>query len=392
MLDFNIRGTSRNIDRKPIPSNSFLDSLQYPDIDRDSFNPEDVFLLPEDVNNLKKPRNIKNSITSTPPMAQSKMPTMTPPSMPTPRPSMPMNMPSMEEPEPEQDSTNFLGSLLAQGTAMLGAGIQGGDVGQVGRSFEYGRQRAEQDRKAKALIDPKSEESKRRRMVFEKALDFKIPEEYSATDLNDPVVLQSIRDKKMQEMAPKGGVGIGGLRGGVAQAKPEKEKKSNEKLLDDYTKHAQSLQSSIDVIQAINKLKRTRLGKYTPDFSTDTQAEAGTVDRAGAGLVKVLAGAGTVSDSDFDRLKLLVPNSNMNKDLAYRTAQNQTLEGTNKALAGLRIDRDLGRINETDFKKIISQYNRYLKDPRLELNKFIDEQGELVDSTPPSEVEFSKEE
>jgi hypothetical protein len=142
---------------------------------------------------------------------------------PTPRPSMPMNMPAMEE--PEQDSTNFLGSLLAQGTAMLGAGIQGGDVGQVGRSFEAGRQRAEQDRKAKALVDPKSEESKRRRMVFQKAMGFDIPEEYSATDLNDPVVLQSIRDKKMQELPPKGGTGIG-IRGGVGQAKPEKEKKN----------------------------------------------------------------------------------------------------------------------------------------------------------------------
>jgi hypothetical protein len=139
------------------------------------------------------------------------------------------------EPEPEQDSTNFLGSLLAQGTAMLGAGIQGGDVGQVGRSFEAGRQRAEQDRKAKALVDPKSKESKRRRMVFEKALDFKIPENYSATDLNDPVVLQSIRDKKMQEMAPKGGIGIGGgVRGGVGQEKLEKESKEDIKNIQSF--------------------------------------------------------------------------------------------------------------------------------------------------------------
>jgi len=152
-----------------------------------------------------------------------------PNSMPTPRPSMPISMPSIEEPQPEQDSINFLGSLLAQGVASLGAGIQGGDITQVGRSFEAGRQRAEQDRKAKALVDPKSEESKRRRMVFEKALDFKIPEEYSATDLNDPVVLQSIRDKKMA-MAPKGGIGIGG----IGQAKPEKESKEDIKNIQSF--------------------------------------------------------------------------------------------------------------------------------------------------------------
>jgi len=306
---------------------------------------------------------------------------------------LPINKLTIEEEQPEQDSTNFLGSLLAQGVASLGAGIQGGDIAQVGRSFEAGRQRAEQDRKAKALIDPKSEESKRRRMVFEKALGFSIPEEYSATDLNDPVVLQSIRDKKMQELAPKGGTGIGGVRGGgVRQEKPEKEVKSNQKLLDDYTEHAQSLRSSIDVMDAVDKLNRTRLGKITPDFSTNTQAQSGTVDRAGAGLVKVLAGAGTVSDSDFARLKDLVPNSNMTKDLAKATAKNQTLEGTNKALARLRLDRDLGRINETDFKKIINQYNRYLKDPKLELNKQINiDSGEIEDISSPNKVKFSEE-
>lgn len=141
-----------------------------------------------------------------------------------------INKPTIEEDQPEQDSTNFLGSLLAQGVASLGAGIQGGDIAQVGRSFEAGRQRAEQDKKAKALIDPKSEESKRRRMVFEKALGFSIPEEYSATDLNDPVVLQSIRDKKMQAMAPKAGIGIGGVR----QEKPEKESKEDIKNIQSF--------------------------------------------------------------------------------------------------------------------------------------------------------------
>jgi len=146
---------------------------------------------------------------------------------------LPINKPTIEEEQPEQDSTNFLGSLLAQGVASLGAGIQGGDIAQVGRSFEAGRQRAEQGRKAKALVDPKSEESKRRRMVFEKALDFKIPEEYSATDLNDPVVLQSIRDKKMQEMAPKSGV-VSGVRGGVGQGKPEKESKEDIKNIQSF--------------------------------------------------------------------------------------------------------------------------------------------------------------
>jgi len=290
-------------------SNSFLDSSQYPSIDRDqpSFNPEDVFLLPEDVNNFKKPRNVKNTITSTPPMAQSKMPTMTPPSMPTPRPSMP----SMEEPQPEQDSTNFLGSLLAQGTAMLGAGIQGRDVGQVGRSFEIGRQRAEQDRKAKALVDPKSEESKRRRMVFEKALGSSIPEEYSATDLNDPVVLQSIRDKKMQEMAPKGGTGIGGVRGGgVGQAKPEKKKK----LGVEEAKTLFNISTAYNAIQDLKDAVNKNVNKYSLIGDNEYTESA---NRFKEGIGRLLSG-GAIGDEEGKNFLNLIPTIRDSDETAKR--------------------------------------------------------------------------
>jgi len=275
-------------------SNSFLDSLQYPSIDRDqpSFNPEDVFLLPEDVGNFKKPRNIKNPITSTTPMAQSRMPTMTPSSMPTPRPSMP----SMEEPQSEQDSTNFLGSLLAQGVASLGAGIQGGDIAQVGRSFEAGRQRAEQDRKAKALIDPKSEESKRRRMVFEKALGFSIPEEYSATDLNDPVVLQSIRDKKMQAMAPKGG-GVRG--GGVKQEKPEKERKLSQDERQLLNNSALAYKAIFDMEDAIKRgvSKTSILGDNDYTYAANRFVE---------GIGRMQSG-GAIGTEEAENFKKLIP-------------------------------------------------------------------------------------
>jgi hypothetical protein len=275
-------------------SNSFLDSLQYPSIDRDqpSFNPEDVFLLPEDVGNFKKPRNIKNLITSTTPMAQSRMPTMTPSSMPTPRPSMP----SMEEPQSEQDSTNFLGSLLAQGVASLGAGIQGGDIAQVGRSFEAGRQRAEQDRKAKALIDPKSEESKRRRMVFEKALGFSIPEEYSATDLNDPVVLQSIRDKKMQAMAPKGG-GVRG--GGVKQEKPEKERKLSQDERQLLNNSALAYKAIFDMEDAIKRgvSKTSILGDNDYTYAANRFVE---------GIGRMQSG-GAIGTEEAENFKKLIP-------------------------------------------------------------------------------------
>jgi hypothetical protein len=206
----------------------------------------------------------------------------------------------MEEPQPEQDSTNFLGSLLAQGTAMLGAGIQGGDVGQVGRSFEYGRQRAEQDKKAKALVDPKSEESKRRRMVFQKAMGFDIPEEYSATDLNDPVVLQSIRDKKMQELAPKGGVGISSVRGGgVAQGKPEKERKLSQDERQLLNNSALAYKAIFDMEDAIKRgvSKTSILGDNDYTYAANRFVE---------GIGRMQSG-GAIGPEEAENFKKLIP-------------------------------------------------------------------------------------
>ena len=339
--------------KKKPKSNSFLDSLQYPEIDR-SQSPMPSSVAPP-----------------TPPMALPKTP-----SMPTMTPPMGLPMP----PQPEQDdSSNFLGSLIAQGVAGIGTGLMGGSASDIQRSagmFDSMRsQQASRDR-AKLLMDPKSEESRKRRMVFEKALNFKIPDNFSYTDLNDPTVLQGLKGQAEQSRPasmPRQGGGVGGV------GKPKEEPKSEKKLLDEYSKHAEALQSSINTIEAVNKLNRTRIGRYTPDFSVSTQAESGTMDREAAGLIKVLAGPGTVSDSDSARLGGLVPNSNMSRELASETTKRQTLEGTQKALAGLRIDRDLGRINETDFNKIINQYNKYLKNPKLELNKEINQDGDIVD-------------
>lgn len=313
---------------------------------------------------------------------------MTPPSMPTPRPSMPMNMPSMEEPQPEQDSTNFLGSLLAQGVASLGAGIQGGDIAQVGRSFEAGRQRAEQDRKAKALVDPKSEESKRRRMVFEKALDFKIPEEYSATDLNDPVVLQSIRDKKMQELAPKGGV-VSGVRGGsVRQEKPEKEVKSDKKSLAEYKEHVSALTEMSGVIDNIKKLGRTRIGGITPDFSTDTQAISSSLDRAAQPMIKTLAGPGTLQKEERDTYSKLVPTGNTRSDLALRQANDIILDGTKISLGKMNTDLSVGNLNRQDYDSLINQYNEQLTKKGIGVNQVINPSTGQLEPRQKKEVEL----
>jgi hypothetical protein len=322
------------------------------------FTPDNVSL---GIQNIRKNIPLGLGTPQNTPMAQTPIPR-----------SMPINMPVIEEPEQEQDSTNFLGSLLAQGTAMLGAGIQGGDVGQVGRSFEAGRQRAEQDRKAKALVDPKSEESKRRRMVFEKALGSSIPEEYSATDLNDPVVLQSIRDKKMQEMAPKGGTGIGGVRGGgVAQAKPEKEVKSDKKSLAEYKEHVSALTEMSGVIDNIKKLGRTRIGGITPDFSTDTQAISSSLDRAAQPMIKTLAGPGTLQKEERDTYSKLVPTGNTRSDLALRQADDIILDGTKISLGKMNTDLSVGNLNRQDYDSLINQYNEQLTKKGIGVNQVI---------------------
>jgi hypothetical protein len=293
-------------------------------------------------------------------------------------PSMVTSPMSQPMPEPQDDdSGRFLASLIAQGAAGFGTGMMGGSAADIQRSagtFQTMRDTQENQRRAKLLTDPNSEESKRKREVY-KRLGFQVPNNFSATDLNDPTVLQTLKGQMEQSRLaamPRGGIGVG-------KVKEEDEIKSDKKLLGEYSKHTEALQSSIDTMEAVKKLNRSRLGKYTPDFSTFTQAEAGTMDRAAAGLIKVLAGPGTVSDSDAARLGGLVPNSNMTRDLAYETTKRQTLEGINKALAGLRTDRDLGRINETDFRKIINQYNRYIKDPKLELNKEINQDGDIIE-------------
>ena len=214
-LDFSFFQDSK---KRP-QSSSFLDSLQYPDIDRDSFNPE------------------------------SEMPTMTPPSMPTPRSSMPMNMPSMEEPEPEQDSTNFLGSLLSQGAAMLGAGVQGRDVGQVGRMFDlnrqesfrqgqYQKQKAEQKQKikeqentAKQYVDPNSDISIQERAKAEELYPFPIPKNLSYADINNDKVMKALQSKYNATQEQKSLDEQKGLQGRLDDPDSEESKRLMESLI-----------------------------------------------------------------------------------------------------------------------------------------------------------------
>ncbi|NDB61711.1 hypothetical protein EB001_25210, partial [bacterium] len=62
--------------------------------------------------------------------------------------------------ETSDDSSNFLGSLIAQGIAGIGTGLMGGDSYDIMRSanaFQSMRDRQANERKAKLYTDPKSE-------------------------------------------------------------------------------------------------------------------------------------------------------------------------------------------------------------------------------------------
>ena len=204
----------KKILNKQIPS-----SITYPNpyAENEIFTPNNVSLGQETIRkNIPLGLGISQS---TPPRVPSAMPPQN-----VIRSAGVQMLPEQQIPkEPSDDSSNFLGSLIAQGIAGIGTGLMGGDSYDIQRSanmFQGMRDKQENERKAKLLMDPKSEESKKQRLVY-KSLGYDVPDNLSYTDLRDPVVLQSIRNKNMQTIAPKGGISTVGTN----QVKPEKERK-----------------------------------------------------------------------------------------------------------------------------------------------------------------------
>lgn len=146
----------------------------------------------------------------------------------------------------DNDNSRFLASLLGQGAGMLGSAIQGGDVTRVGQVFDYNRQYAdrlnEQKKQIELITNPNSDVSKKKRMVYSQALGFKIPDSFSASDLEDKNVLQGLYSQSLQKTP----VGI---------KKPKEEQKAvlKDKDLETLTK-MRDLNSSIDqLIDSVNR-------------------------------------------------------------------------------------------------------------------------------------------
>ena len=132
----------------------------------------------------------------------------------------------------EQDNSRFLASLLGQGVAMLGAGIAGRDPMRAGEIISDQRayqerlnqqQKIQKEQKdlADNLMNPASKQSERKRLLYSRTLGVDIPSDISASDLEDPVVLNSLKQQSMQAQMAKMPRQLG-----VAQPKVEKEKKN----------------------------------------------------------------------------------------------------------------------------------------------------------------------
>ena len=107
----------------------------------------------------------------------------------------------------------------------------------------------------KNLMNPDSEESKRKRLVYERALGIKIPNEFSASDLEDRNVLQGLVAQS-QPKPVQSRVG-----GGVSQPKEVKQKEEKEKknpFLKEMTDVRYRSQNALDALNKIEDIVRRK--------------------------------------------------------------------------------------------------------------------------------------
>jgi hypothetical protein len=255
-----------------------------------------------------------------------------------------------EEPVSSDDDTNFLGSLIAQGAAGIGTGLMGGTPSDIQRSagmFESMRsQQASRDR-AKLLMDPKSEESKKRREVYKK-LGYNVPDNFSYTDLNDPTVLQTLKGQMEQSKLPampRGGIGVGGA------GKPKIEKGT---MLEDKDN---------DELGKINELRN-----LTNDLATSVKAkgnawiggaskEQDTLKYGIAATMGVLKGQGAMTESDVDF---------WNKSLAISPSETKEEYTTRlKNLQQRLIDKQITKLKNKGFEvEYRDKENKYYVFPK----------------------------
>ena len=210
-----------------------------------------------------------------------------------------------EEPVSSEDDTNFLGSLIAQGVAGIGTGLMGGtprDIANSANMFQYMRDQQTKRNKSDLLMDPKSEESKKRRLVF-KNLGYDVPEDLSYTDLGDSDVLRSLRSKQMEQPKLAGSTrqgGVSGVGGGVEKRKEEqpKERKLSQDERQLLNNSAMAYKALFDLEDAIKR----KVPKVTVAGDNDYTFAA---NRFGEGLGRMQSGGAIGTEEEKKFLKLI---------------------------------------------------------------------------------------
>ena len=219
-----------------------------------------------------------------------------------------MNQPISEQ--QDDDSGRFLASLIAQGAAGFGTGLMGGSASDIQRSasqFQTMRDTQESQRKAKLLTDPNSQESKNRRQVY-KSLGLDVPDNLSYTDLNDPVVLQSMRDKlqekKLASMPRGGGVG----QSKEAKSKEEKESK-DQKEADKFTSNTETIKKQLEEYRKAIKAIKSPIGYAAEKAKAESLANSlllkiktaektGALDTGSISIIQSITGSPDYTRSD----------------------------------------------------------------------------------------------
>ncbi len=281
-----------------------------------------------------------------------------------------MSLSPMSQPTPEaqdDDSGRFLASLIAQGAAGFGTGMMGGspkDIMNSANMFQYMRDTQENQRRAKQLTDPNSEESKRKREVY-KSLGFQVKDNLSATDLNDPTVLQTLKGNMEQSRLaamPRGGIGVGKIK-----EEKRKEPTEAERLSLGFAKRTETSDKMLNDLE--NKFINKEGGfspssefPYAPErFKSEARKnyEAAKKDFVGAVLRKESGAA--ISDDEFAREseKFFPLPGDTAENIAYKQLLRKQAINNLKTSANIRYvkDNETGETVEIDpFGNVLRRY------------------------------------
>ena len=306
--------------KKPIPTKNKMNAPINNINSMPSFNSEEAFLLPED-KYISSP-NISFSMQS--PTIPSAIPPQSMPQQNVIRNAGLQTIPQ-EPVSSSEDDTNFLGSLIAQGVAGIGTGLMGGtprDIANSANMFQYMRDQQTKRNKSDLLMDPKSEESKKRRLVF-KNLGYDVPEDLSYTDLGDSDVLRSLRSRQMEQPKLAGSTRQGGVSG-VGKGKEEKESK-DQSTTNKYTAEADSLKNQL--------IKYKKAVKAIPPLGGAAQiANAEALQKDILLTIKNIKETGSLDAGSIGVIEGMIGTPDYTRDEIVDSTINTSLENLNAAV------------------------------------------------------------